>query len=307
MISIVFSFYNEQEAIPALIQNIREVMRKESEDFELIFVNDDSTDSSVEVILRQQKSRGEDIVVVNMSRRFGVEESFMAGLEVARGDAVILMYTDMQDPPETLHEMIAKWRQGADIVHSIRRRRIGENPLKKIAVHFAYKWITDVSSIKIPRDSGDFKLLSRRVVSHVLKFNETEPYLRGLIPWVGFRQESVLYDLQPRRVGKSKVSLFGKKALRVFLSGIFSFSDFPVHLILLMTAAGFGASLVMLLFLLSGHSLPLASEGMGFIMLFLWTLTMLAVSVIGVYVLKIYQNTTGRPRYIIKEVLRQHE
>ena len=239
MISIVFSFYNEQEAIPLLIQTIRGVMLKESENYELIFVNDDSTDNSAQVILQQTKIPKEKIVVVNMSRRFGVEESFMAGLEVAGGDAVILMYTDMQDSPETLHEMIAKWRQGADIVHAIRRQRVGEHPVKKIAVHFAYKWITKIADIKIPRDAGDFKLLSRRIVDHVRKFNETEPYLRGLIPWVGFKQESVFYDLQPRKAGKSKVALFGKKALKVFLSGIFSFSDFPVHFILFLAVAGF--------------------------------------------------------------------
>ena len=304
MISIVFSFYNEQEALPVLIQSIREVMRKESEKYELIFVNDDSTDNSTQVILQQAKSSKEEIVLVNMSRRFGVEECFMAGLEVARGDAVILMYTDMQDPPETLHEMIAKWRQGEDIVHAIRRQRIGEHPVKKVAVHLAYKWIANISNIKIPRDSGDFKLLSRRVVDYVRKFNETEPYLRGLIPWVGFKQESVMYDLLPRKVGKSKVSLFGKKALQVFLSGIFSFSDFPVHLIFFLVAAGFLGTFVALLFFLLGDQSSHLLAGAIFFILLLWSMTMLSVSIIGIYVLKIYQNTTGRPRYIVKDIIR---
>ena len=304
MISIIFSFYNEEEVLPVLIKSIREVMLKESEDYELIFVNDDSTDNSVQAILEQKKISGEELVVVNMSRRFGVEESFMAGMEVARGDAVILMYTNMQDPPEILHEMIAKWRQGAEIVHTVRRQRIGEHPAKKIAVHYAYKWITSVSNIKIPRDSGDFKLLSKRVVSYVRKFNETEPYLRGLIPWVGFTQDSVYYDLQPRTVGKSKISLFGKKALQVFLSGIFSFSDFPVHLLFFLSAAGFiGTLIALLLFLFSsGSSHPFS--GIIVFVLFLWSMTMMSVSILGIYVLKIYQNTTGRPRFIIKEVIR---
>ena len=304
MISIVFSFYNEQEALPVLIQTIREVMSKEPDDYELIFVNDDSTDNSVKAILEQTKRPREEIVVINMSRRFGVEESFMAGLEVASGDAVILMYTDMQDPPETLREMIAKWRQGADIVHTIRRHRIGEHPVKKIAAHFAYKWITHISDIKIPRDSGDFKLLSRRVVNYVRKFNETEPYLRGLIPWVGFKQDSVNYDLQPRKVGKSKVALIGKKALKVFLSGIFSFSDFPVHFILFLAAAGFLGAFIAFLFLIFGNPMPPSAAGMIFLLLFLWATTMLAVGIVGIYVVRIYQNTTGRPRYIVKDIIR---
>lgn len=304
MISIVFSFYNEREALPILIQNIREVMHQESEDYELIFVNDDSTDSSVQAILQQTRVPREELIVVNMSRRFGVEECFMAGLEVACGDAVILMYTDMQDPPETLHEMIAKWRQGAEIVHTIRRQRIGEHPAKKIAAHFAYKWITSISNIKIPRDSGDFKLLSKRVVNYVRKFNETEPYLRGLIPWVGFKQESVFYDLQPRKVGKSKVSLFGKKTIQVFLSGIFSFSDFPVHLIFFLVAAGFLGTFIAFLFFLFGDPMSHPFTGMILFTLFLWSLIMLSMSIIGIYVLKIYQNTTGRPRYIIKDIIR---
>jgi len=304
MISVIFTFYNEQEVLPILIQKIREVMPQEAEDYELIFVNDDSTDNSVQVCLQQTKISREEIVIVNMSRRFGVEESFLAGLEVAKGDAVILMYTDMQDPPETIHEMIAKWRQGADVVHTIRRQRIGEHPAKKIAVHFAYKWITNISSIKIPRDSGDFKLLSRRVVNYLLKFNETEPYLRGLIPWVGFKQDSVMYDLQPRTVGRSKVPLFGKKALKVFLSGIFSFSDFPVHFILFLAVAGFMGTIIAFLYLLFCYPMPRLIAGMFVLILFLWTLTILAVGIIGIYVLYIYRNTTGRPRYIIKDIIR---
>jgi len=304
MISIVFSFYNEQEAIPALIQNIRSVMLKEPESYQLIFVNDDSTDNSVQAILQQAKMPKEEIMVVNMSRRFGVEESFMAGLEVAGGDAVILMYTDMQDPPETIHEMLAKWRQGADVVHTIRRRRMGEHPAKIVAAHFGYKWITKISDIKIPRDAGDFKLLSRRVVDYMRKFNETEPYLRGLIPWIGFKQDSVLYDLQPRKVGKSKVSLFGKKTLKVFLSGVFSFSDFPVHCILFLAVAGFLATFTAGLFVLFTNPWLHPFAGVFVFLLFLWSIVMLALGIVGVYVVNIYRNTTGRPRYIIKDIIR---
>ena len=279
-------------------------MSSEPEPYELIFVNDDSRDSSVKTISSQGRAPKEEIYIVNMSRRFGVEECFMAGMNTAKGDAVILMYTDMQDPPETIHEMLAKWRQGADIVHTVRRKRIGEHPAKKIVVNWAYQWISSISDLKIPRNAGDFKLMSRRAVDYVRQFPEKEPYLRGLISWVGFKQDEVLYDLLPRQAGKSKVALFGKKAFQVLLSGLVSFSSFPVHFILFLSALGFSGTFGLLIYLLLGHHEQNPFGWISLFLLLLWATTMGAIGIIGIYVLKIFQNTTQRPPYIIKEVIR---
>ncbi|MBF0595083.1 MAG: glycosyltransferase family 2 protein [Candidatus Omnitrophica bacterium] len=304
MISIIFSFYNEQESLPVLFKRIRDVMSQENEQYELIFVNDNSTDNSSQIISKQEKIPGESIIAVNMSRRFGVEECFMAGIEVAQGDAVILMYVDMQDPPETIHEMLAKWRQGTDIVHTVRRTRIGENPAKILISNIAYKWINATADIEIPRNAGDFKLISRRAVNYIRTFTETEPYLRGLISWVGFKQDYVYYDLQPRLYGNSKVPLFGKKALKVLLSGLVSFSGFPIYLIIFLTCAGLIGSLVILLFLFLSNQLQNPLGWITFFLITLWAITMGAVSIIGVYILRVYQNTTHRPPYIIKDITR---
>jgi polyisoprenyl-phosphate glycosyltransferase len=304
LISFVFSFYNEEQILPLLIGRIREVMLKEPDDFELIFVNDASTDHSAQKIqtLAQGKSKGK-IVLVNMSRKFGVEEGFLAGIQTAQGDAVILMYADMQDPPELVREMLKLWREGAEVVHTVRRRRIKEHPLKMAAAFFAYRLITRLADIPIPLDAGEFKLLSRRVAQHLLALPEAEPYLRGLIPWIGYRQNYVDYDMQPRPLGRSKVPLFGKKAWTVFLSGMVSFSDWPVLGILSLGVMGILSSSILAIILALGQSLGARSIGLLFL-LFLWATLMVALGIVGLYVLRIYKNTRGRPRYIIKEVVK---
>jgi dolichol-phosphate mannosyltransferase len=309
LLSLIFSFRNEEEVLPELIQQTKVVLQKMCEQgiigkYELVFVNDDSSDHSTQVIAQQaQNQQNGKIVLVNMSRRFGVEESFLAGINVAQGDVMVLMYTDMQDPPEVIEQMLMSWQQGAEVVHSIRRKRIGEHPLKNLAAFFAYRLIGYFAEIKIPYDAGEFKLISRNVAQHLLSFPEKEPYLRGLIPWIGFTQAYVEYEMQPRRRGKSKVALFGKKAWTVFLSGIISFSDFPVYLILLTGVMGIVLFVILLVASLwaSPHHWidPMVVGGV-----FLWGTLMSALGLIGLYVLKIYKNTRGRPQYIIKEVVR---
>lgn len=304
IVSFIFPFYNEEETLPLLIRRIQEVMSKEPEGYEMIFVNDDSKDDSTRVIAQEAShSKKGKIVLVNMSRRFGVEESFMAGLHVAQGDCAILMYTDMQDPPEVVSRMLQYYREGVEVVHTVRRRRIGEHPLKKVAAFFAYRIIGGMAEIKIPFDAGEFKLLSKNVVQHLLRMREMEPYLRGLIPWIGFKQTFVEYDMQPRAAGNKKVALFGKKAWTVFLSGIISFSDSLIYLILLTGLAGLAAALGLGILFLIYHRLGWfgPAEEFG---LFLWATLMLALGILGLYLLKTYKNTRGRPHYIVKEVLR---
>jgi len=306
-ISIVLPFYNEEQTLPLLISSLRETMSQVEVGYELVLVNDNSTDNSVKVIegLAKRQGRG-DIVLVNLSRRFGVEESFVAGLSVSRGDALVLMYTDLQDPPKVILEMIKQWRGGAEVVHAIRRKRIGEHPLKKLAAFLAYRIVAKAASINIPCDAGEFKLLSRNVVQHLLSLPEAEPYLRGLIPWIGFKQVCVEYDLQPRPVGHSKVALFGKKAWSVFLSGIISFSDLPVYLILFAGVVGIGLSIILgVMDLLSGGTSGI--DPLATLLVFLWATLMLSLGFVGLYLLKVYKNTVGRPRYIIKEVVKFDE
>ena len=303
-ISFVFPFYNEEQTLPLLIKRITEVMSKEQDNYEMIFVNDASTDNSAQIIAREARriNKG-SIVLVNMSRRFGVEESFLAGVQTAQGEAIILMYTDMQDPPEVVLQMLKFWKEGADIVHAIRRKRIGEHPLKKIAAFFAYRIIGNLAEIKIPYDAGEFKLISRKAATHLLSLPESEPYLRGLIPWIGFKQVFVDYDMQPRVAGKSKVALFGKKAWSVFFSGIISFSNNPIYIILMMGVGGIFLSMVVVFLLMINVNLGWVDAPVA-LFIFLWAVLMLALGFLGLYILKIYKNTTGRPRYIVQEVIK---
>jgi glycosyltransferase involved in cell wall biosynthesis len=304
LISIVFSYRNEEEVLPILIKRVTKALQGIPEDLELIFVDDDSTDNSVATIFNLANQVGK-LRLIQMTRRFGVEECFLAGLEHARGDAVVLMYTDMQDPPEIVAEMLARWRKGADIVHGVRKRRLGERKLKIIASHFAYRIISRVSEVPIPNDAGEFKLMSRVVANHLLKLRETDPYLRGLVPWIGYKQDYVEYDLQPRAAGKSHVPLFGKKAWTVFLSGFTSFSMVPIYLILLIGILGSltMASIVVIMAIVAVFKpLPIWGLGLSFALL-LWSTLMLAIGFVAVYVGRIYKDVRGRPRYIIKQVL----
>lgn len=298
LVSIVFSFRNERECLPHLFERLAAIVASEPETFEFVFVDDRSSDGSADII-RAHASPDYTVKLVEMSRRWGVEECFLAGLDQAAGDAVIFMYTDLQDPPETIREMLAAWRNGADIVHTVRRRRIGETRRKVVAAWLAYRLIDKLAEVGIPPDSGEFKLMSRRVVEHVRALKENDPYLRGLIPWVGFNQAFVEYDLQPRPFGGSKIALFGRKAQTVLISGLVSFSDTPVRAILLAGLLGLGLGGAWLL-----PALVFAGpQGLMFpFILTLWGLLMLAVAVVGIYVHRIHKDVRGRPRWIVESV-----
>jgi dolichol-phosphate mannosyltransferase len=298
LVSVVFSFRNERECLPHLFERLTAVAASEPEEFEFVFVDDRSSDDSADII-RAHANPGYTVKLVQMSRRWGVEECFLAGLDHAAGDAVIFMYTDLQDPPETMREMLAAWRNGADIVHTVRRRRIGETRRKVIAAWLAYRLIDRLSDVRIPADSGEFKLMSRRVVEHLRTLRENDPYLRGLISWIGYNQAFVEYDLQPRAFGGSKIALFGRKAQSVLISGLVSFSDAPIRAVLTTGLVGLLAAILLIL-----PALALAGfQGLLYpFILLLWSILMLAVAVVGIYVHRIHKDVRGRPRWIVDSV-----
>ncbi|HEY4635767.1 MAG TPA: glycosyltransferase family 2 protein, partial [Rhodospirillales bacterium] len=188
LVSVVLSFRNEAEVLPELIRRLDAVLSKDLDDYELVFVNDDSTDGSLEVLIAA-RADNRRIKIVNMSRRFGQPECLMAGIAHAKGDAVIYMDADLQDPPEVIPDMLAKWRDGAEVVYTVRTRREGENPLKMWLTRLAYRAINVSSEIDMPVNAGDFRLLSRVVRDRLLDLAEHDPYARGLVPWIGYRQE----------------------------------------------------------------------------------------------------------------------
>ena len=292
LVSVVFSFRNEAGNIPTLVARLDKAFAGQEADYEAIFVNDASTDASLSLLM-QERERNTRIRIANMSRRFGVAEGILAGMSLSRGDAVIYMDADLQDPPELIPTMIERWRQGADVVHTVRTRRHGEHPLKMAATQLAYRLIHLGSSIRLPVDAGDFKLLSRPAVVHLLRLRESDPYLRGLIVWIGFTQVAIPYERESRHAGRTHFPFFSRNPWKTFTMGMTSFSFMPIYACCALAAVGLIAALV----------LALAGSTWMAALTFFWATTIAAIAVVGTYIIRIYKDVRGRPPYIIESVV----
>lgn len=315
-ISGVVSFYNEERNIPALIERLRKVFRSEIEagrvrGYELIFVNDNSTDHSLALLLEESR-RQKDVIIVNMSRNFGVSECVIAGMGQAKGDAVVYLDADLQDPPELIPKLIEHWLNDDDveIVYTTRIRRDGEHPAKLFITKVAYRFLARISMIDLPVDSGDFKLLSRRAVEELLRLKEKRPYLRGLVSWIGFKQAQVFYNREARFDGQenTKAPILGKRVLYNFLdSAMISFSDVPLKMSLflglIVSFLSLGYIFVVLFQKLMGWYTPGWPALMAAVLL-LGGVQLLMLGIMGLYISKIFIETTGRPNFIIKDVIR---
>ncbi len=318
-VSVVLSFFNEAGVLPELVDRLRQVMQAEKsrgtvDGYELIFVNDASTDNSVD-ILKAEFQAGRDLLVVNMSNNFGVSECVLAGMRLAKGDVVVYMDADLQDPPEVIPELLDKWHADpeVEVVFTTRLSRQGEHPLKLFITHLGYKLINRISEIELPENSGDFKLLSRRVVQELLKMREKKPYLRGLVTWIGFKQAQVFYHRAERHDGRenTKRPALSSKNIRYALdSAIISFSDAPLKMMLLL---GFCISFISLIYIavvifqkIMGWYEPGWPALMAAILL-LGGIQLLMLGFLGLYVNVIFANTKGRPDYIIKNVIAADE
>ena len=309
-LSVVFSFRNEQEVLAELIRRCRKVLDGECAkgvltDYELVFVNDDSTDRSLEILHEHAVGR-RDIKIINMSRNFGVAPCTMAGLEHARGDAVVYMDADLQDPPETLPEMIAVWQgpQRPDVVHTMRLSRAGESRIKLAVTRIGYHILRNLATVDLQIEAGDFKLLSRRAVDQLIQMSEKNPYLRGLVSWIGFKQTIVHYHRERRFAGQTKFPILCWPVVRHFLnSAMISFSDIPLKLA---AVSGFMVFLGAFAFIgwiilekFRGHNIPGWSAIMV-TMLFLGGLQQLFLGFLGLYIKSIYVETKRRPNYIVE-------
>ncbi len=223
LVSVVLSFRNEAANIPTLVSRLHAALSTQPVEYELIFVNDASADDSLNVLLRQREQNPR-VKIITMSRRFGVAECVRAGMAAARGDAVVYMDADLQDPPEIIPELVRQWRDGADVVHTVRTHRHGESRTKMSLTRLAYRLIRIGATIDLPVDAGDFKLLSRRAVDHVLQLAESDPYLRGLVVWIGFRQTLVGYERDARHAGRTHFPFFSRNPWKTFVLGLTSFS-----------------------------------------------------------------------------------
>lgn len=301
LVSVVFSFRNEAENLPVLVGRVAQALAAEPVEYELVFVNDASTDASVQILtgLRASNPR---IKIVNMSRRFGVAECARAGLSYARGDAVVYMDSDLQDPPEVIPQLLAAWRQGAEIVHTVRTRREGESRVKSWLVGRAYRLIRFGATIELPVEAGDFKLLSRRAVEHLLTLRESDPYLRGLVVWIGFTQAQVPYVRSGRHGGRTHFPFFSRNPWKTVVVGLTSFSFGPIYACAAIAGVGFVAAVLTLVaaaWLAAGGSPRASVVGLIGLATFFWATLMAALSLVGLYVARVYKDVRGRPQYIV--------
>jgi dolichol-phosphate mannosyltransferase len=309
MLSIIFSFRNEEDVLRELIARVRAVLTKEKDKntisgWELIFVNDASDDRSLEVLLQHSQNTN-DIKIINMSRTFGVAPCVMAGLAHAHTDAAIYMDADLQDPPELIPEMLKAMReQNADVVHTVRRSRQGESAFKLFITKIGYRILNRYSTVAIPQEAGDFKLLGRRVIDHLLKFKEINPFMRGLVAWVGFKQIFIAYDRQPRFAGKSKFFVLGKKVISNFLnSALINFSSVPLKIA---SYCGLCAIVIDILFAIhtlvqkiSGVAIP-GWTALMLVIIFIGGIQLFCIGMIGLYLNSVHEQSKMRPNYIIE-------
>ena len=305
LLSIIFSFRNEEKNIPELIERISSTLKKLNNwKFELIFVNDDSDDNSEKILIEKQKLY--PIKIINMSRRFGTGPCVLAGLKQATGDAAIYMDSDLQDPPEIIPDLIKKFENGIDVVHTKRTKRLGESKFKMFLTKIAYLAINITSEIPLAVDVGDFKLLSKRVLKHVNSLSEYNPYIRGLSVWIGFKQDYVEYVRQGRFSGKTKFKNLWSGPLPQFIRGLTSFSTAPLYLGIIIGIFTIFFSLILIVYAfyskITGIAIP-GSSGVLIAISFFSGIILMSIGIIGIYIARIYEQTQGRPRYIIKNIL----
>jgi dolichol-phosphate mannosyltransferase len=314
-ISVILSFFNEANVIPELVKRLRivfasELIKNSISKYEIIFVNDASTDNSLQVLLNEFKINN-DLVIINMSNNFGVSECVLAGMKFSKSDLVIYMDADLQDPPEVIPDLISKWHSDPEIevVFTTRLSRDGEHPLKLLITKLGYKLIQAISDINIPENSGDFKLLSRRVVNHILSMPEKKPYLRGMISWVGFKQSPVFYNREKRFDGRenTKRRALSFKVINYALdSAIISFSDAPLKAVL---AIGFllsSSSLLYIFVIIFQKIMGWYTPGWPAIMaaiLLIGGIQLMMLGIVGLYISNIFINAKGRPDYIIDNII----
>lgn len=302
-ISIVVPMYNEAANLDALFARLNHVLHSITPDYEIVCVNDGSEDDTLSRLLTARYS-DERIVVIDLARNFGKDLALTAGLDYARGHAVIPIDSDLQDPPELIPKMIKLWREGYEVVYAQRRSRAGETPLKLLTAGAFYKIMNRWSDVHIPENAGDYRLLDQRVVAVLRDLPERTRFMKGLFAWVGFRQAAVHFDREPRQAGRTKWNYF--KLWRFALDGITSFTTAPLRVWTFLGGAIAIAAFVYLLFLFArtimfGVDVPGYASLMVIILLF-GGLHLLGIGILGEYIGRIFLETKQRPMYVVRRV-----
>lgn len=301
IISIVVPCFNEFEVLGEFHRRLLAVLGKLAVRFELIYVNDGSSDQTLEELTRLRRT-DPHVAIVDLSRNFGKEIAMTAGIDHANGDAVIIIDADLQDPPELIPALIHEWKQGFDVVYAKRNKRDGESLLKKITSYFFYRVIQKVSRVSIPEDTGDFRLMSRRAVEALKALREQHRFMKGLFAWVGFPQRAVLYNRDPRFAGSTKWNYW--KLWNFAIEGITSFTIAPLKF-----ATYFGLVIAIGAFLYAGviifktlvYGNPVAGyPSLMVTILFLGGIQLITIGILGEYLGRMFDETKRRPLYVLK-------
>jgi dolichol-phosphate mannosyltransferase len=305
-LSVIIPCYNEQEVLEECHRRVSSVLDSMGVVYECVYVDDGSRDNTWLQLRAMQQEGGGKVVAVALSRNFGHQPAVSAGLSLARGKAVVIIDADLQDPPELIPEMVELWRAGSEVVYGVRESRAGESYFKVLSARLFYRLINRLSDVEIPTDTGDFRLIDRRVVDVMLSMPERHRLLRGICSWVGFVQTPLRYNRSARFAGATKYPL--KKMLGLAADGIISFSVVPLRLMTLAGGLTAVLSVVGIVWALAVRTLThewVAGWATLFIgVLFLSGMQMMCLGIMGEYVGRIYTEVKQRPLFVIRDVFR---
>lgn len=301
--SIVAPIFNESGNISELYRRLKDVMESTGEAWELILIDDGSTDNSAELI-REYAAEDDRLKPVIFARNFGHQIAVTAGLDYSRGQAVVIIDSDLQDPPEVILDLISKWKEGYEVVYAVRAEREGESWFKLFTASLFYRLITSITDVKIPLDAGDFRLIDRKVVNVLNQMREKHRFLRGMSTWVGFRQTGVPYSRAARQVGETKYPF--RKMFRLAINAVTSFSYLPLQLATYIGFIAAGLSIlsipIVIAIRLWGTETPLLGQATTLIaVLFLGGVQLISLGILGEYIGRLYDEAKGRPLYIVRE------
>lgn len=301
-ISIVIPVKDEAQCLEELIERLLKLQENSEDTYEYLFINDGSSDSSLDILKNFAKKR-DSIKYVSFSRNFGHESATTAGLDHAKGDAVVIIDADLQDPPELIPVLVEKWKEGYQVVYAQRKSRKGEHLLTKLTSWFFYRTLRLISNVEIPLDTGDFRLIDRCVVEQLAKCREHHRFVRGLIAWTGFKQTSVLYDRDKRRSGSTKYNFLKRTLLA--LDAFVGFSIVPLRIaVIIGIIVCFFSFIMMCVIIFQKLFLDVSIPGYALLtsgVFFLSGVQLLLVGLVGEYVGRIYSQAQKRPLYIISE------